>query len=326
MAATQELELEFPIMRYDITMPLLEGRIPIEGVKPKPVPSANTMVFRDVPALREGNFGLCDLNLGYLLPAIDAGWEIAALPVFSKRKPSYQYIFCRADQGIESPKDLEGKRVGTRSYPTALTIWNQGLLQDRYGVDHAKLHWVAAVDQFFPIHDDSTQIEYTLDPQKSAADVIIDGDVDAIVTDISDIKVLNTLVEHPKVRRLFPNYIEEDERLYRETGIFTPVHLMVMSAKLDREHPGLGRRLYDAFEQAKQLAHTDILNERGGFAVLYLRERLEEQMAHWGDPWKYGIGANRHTIDTFFRYNLEQGMIRSAASYERVFASSTLDT
>ena len=326
MTAVQELEIEFPIMRYDITMPLLEGRIPIEGVRLKPVPSANTMVFRDVPALREGSFGLCDLNLGYLLPAIDAGWEITALPVFSKRKPSYQYIFIRNDVGIESPKDLAGKRIGTRSYPTALTIWNQGLLEERYGVDHSQLQWHAAVELFFPIHDDASQIQVDLDPQKSAADILIDGDVDAVITDISDIKMLNRMVSHPKLRRLFPNYQEEDEQLYRETGIFAPVHLMVMSRKLEREHPGLAGKLYDAFEKAKEQAYTDILNERGGFSVLYLREQLEAQQQRWGDPFRYGINANRGMLDTFFRYNAQQGLVRAPLALDQVFSKETMDT
>ena len=326
MTAVQELEIEFPIMRYDITMPLLEGRVPIEGVQLRNVPSANTMVFRDVPALREGTFGLCDLNLGYLLPAIDAGWEISALPVFSKRKPSYQYIFVRTDKGIETPKDLEGKRIGTRSYPTGLTIWNQGFLHDRYGMDFTKLEWHAAVELFFPIHGSITNIAVDLDPKKSAADILIDGDVDAIITDISDIKMLNRMISHPQLKRLFPNYIDEEERLYKETGIFAPVHLMVMSRKLDREHPGLARKLYDAFAQAKELAYTDILNERGGFSVPYLRERFEEEQQRWGDPWKYGVQANQNTLDTFFRYNVEQGLVRAPLAIDRVFAASTMDT
>src|SRR5262249_56322201 len=83
----QVLDLPFPIMRYDITMPLLEGRVEIEGVRLQPT-RITSMVFKDEPALRTGDFGLCDLNLGYLLPAIEAGWELVALPVFSKRNPA----------------------------------------------------------------------------------------------------------------------------------------------------------------------------------------------------------------------------------------------
>jgi hypothetical protein len=62
------------------------------------------MIFADNPQLREGDFGLCDLNLGYLLPAIDAGWQLIGLPFFSKRKSVYPFIFCRVDSGIDSPK------------------------------------------------------------------------------------------------------------------------------------------------------------------------------------------------------------------------------
>jgi 4,5-dihydroxyphthalate decarboxylase len=118
----------------------------------------------------------------------------------------------------------------------------------------------------------------------------------------------------------------EDEKLYRETGIFTPVHMIVMSKRLNREHPDLAARLFQAFEQSKKMAYDDILSDLAGFSVVYLRERMKEQMERWGDPWKYGIRANQTTLDVFIQYNLEQGMIRSALSNKDIFAESTLDT
>ena len=65
------------------------------------------------------------------------------------------------------------------------------------------------------------------------------------------------------------------------------------------------------------MAYDDTLSDRGGFSVVYLREQLKEQMAKWGDPWKYGIKANQTTIDAFIKYNVEQGMIRKAPSLRR---------
>ena len=130
----------------------------------------------------------------------------------------------------------------------------------------------------------------------------------------------------PKIRRLFPDYVKEDEKLYRETGIFTPVHMIVMSRKLDRERPDLAAKFYAAFEKAKELAYDDTLSDRGGFSVAYLRERMKEQLATWGDPWKHGVQANRTTIDTFIKYNVEQGMIHSAPTYSDIFAAGTLET
>jgi 4,5-dihydroxyphthalate decarboxylase len=155
---------------------------------------------------------------------------------------------------------------------------------------------------------------------------MIAGELDAIITDISDTKLFETLETHPKVKRLFPDYFGEDQKLYRETGIYTPVHMIVMSRKLDRKRPDLAAKFYTAFEQAKRIACDDILSDRGGFSVVYLRERMKEQITVWSDPWKYGLKANKSTIDAFIKYNLEQGMVRSQFFYGDLFAAGMLDT
>jgi 4,5-dihydroxyphthalate decarboxylase len=323
MAAAAEVELGFPIMRYDVTMPLLEGRVEVPGVRLKPMPTM-AMVFGDLPALRSGEFGLWDLNLGYLLPAIEAGWELVALPVFCKRKPAYQFIFCR--EGIEAPKDLEGKRIGSGSYRTALTVFARGFLQHRHGVDINSMRWVVWRDEHLPMHETHTSISRVSDPKKTVVEALLDGEVDALITDISDVELFKQLEENPKVHRLFRDYAAEDERLFRETGMYTPVHLVVMSAKLDQEQPDLARRLYDGFEEAKRLAEWDMLSDRGGLTMPYLRERVLEARARWGDVFKYGFAANRATLETFMEYNVEQGMIGGRLPWERVFASGMLDS
>lgn len=321
---TEALEIEFPVMRYDITLPLLEGRVAVDGVKLKPV-RVSSMINQEDPKIIAGDFGLMDLNIGYFLPAVEAGWQIIGLPIFSKRKPAYQLIFCHADAKIRAPKDLEGKRIGSRTYRTALTVWARGLLRERYGVDFSTVRRILQAKELFPVHGQNPQIEY-VDESKNMAQRLVAGELDAILTDISDTKIFENLESHPKIKRLFPDYLKADEDLYRDTGIFTPVHMIVMSRKLDREHPELAAKFYTAFEKAKQIAYDDILSDRGGFSVVYLRERMKEQLATWGDPWKYGIRANKTTIDAFVRYNVEQGMIRAVPSYAGVFAAATLDT
>lgn len=324
MSANLPVEVEFPIMRYDITMPLLEGRVPIDGVTLKPVKSSS-MINKDAPRLKAGDFGMLDLNLGYFLPAIEAGWEIIGLPVFSKRKPVYQLIFCHADAAIHAPQDLAGKRIGSRTYRTALTVWARGLLKERYGVDFTKVRWVLQAKEVFPVHDTGVRIDY-VDETKNMSQRLIAGEIDAIITDISDTKMFENLENHPRITRLFPNYLDEDQKLFRQTGIFTPVHMIVMSRKLDRQQPALAAKFYAAFEKAKAIAYDDICSDRGGFSVVYLRERMKEQAAAWGDPWKYGIAANKSTIDDFIRYNVDQGMIKKSLSYNDIFAAGTLET
>jgi 4,5-dihydroxyphthalate decarboxylase len=311
-------------MRYDITMPIFEGRVAIDNVILKPA-KTSSMVNRVEPKLQAGDFGLLDLNLGYFLPAIEAGWGIVGLPVFSKRKPVYQFLFCNVDAAIAAPADLAGKKIGSRTYRTALTVWARGLLKERHGVDFSQVKWVLQAREAFPVHDSSVSIEY-VDESKNMVQRLVAGELDALITDISDTKLFEILETSPKVRRIFPNYEDLDHELYRATGIFTPVHLIVMSRKLDHQQPELAAKLYAAFEKAKEIAYDDILSDRGGFSVVYLRERMKEQISRWGDPWRYGIKANKPTIDAFIKYNVEQGMIRSAPSYAEIFAAGTLDT
>jgi 4,5-dihydroxyphthalate decarboxylase len=323
---SEPLTVSLPIMRYDITLPLLEGRVEIPGVKLEQarVPG---MIFSEDSPYKTGNFAVGDLNVCYWLPAIEAGWDVIGLPIFIKRKPVYEYVFCRADASIKQPKDLEGKRVGGRQHRVSTTIWLRGLLQHRHGVDISKIHWVIWMDEVFPLHNQSQFIlEKPADPQKSVVDALLDGDVDAIMTDISDGQLFHTLEHDPRVVRLFPDYQEDDYQLYKETGMFTAAHLIVMSRKLDREHPELARKLYDAFEQSKAMAYSDVLSDQRGFCMPQLRERFIEAQERWGDAWRNGIRANKYEIDAFLQYNVEQGMIGSPMSYEQIFAAGTLDT
>ena len=318
------MELRFPLMRYDIVQPLLDGRVTIDGVTLKPF-KTSSMVFGDVPQLRTGEFDLWELNWGYFLPALEAGWKFIGLPVFPKRKPAYQYIFCRTDAQISSPKDLEGKKVATSQYRIVVDIWIRGLLEHKYGVDPSKLRWLSLRDDIFPIHDDKLQIEIAKG-DKNPVDRLTDGEVDAIITDISDVKLFDILENSPGVKRLFSDYVERDQQLYRDTGLYAPMHLIVMSETLNQQHPDLARKLYAAFEQAKKVAYNDILSDMAGFTLVNLREKMKEQMQSWGDPFKYGIRANKETIETFNEYNLEQGLVRTVVPLERQFAGSTLDT
>jgi 4,5-dihydroxyphthalate decarboxylase len=317
------MDLRFPIMRYDHTMPLLDGRAEIPGVTitPEPTPA---MVSDDIASLRTGDFGLCDLNTGYWPQAIEEGWELIGLPLFIKRKPVYQYLF--VSNNVQSPSDLEGKCVATNFYPTGITILLQGLLRHRHGVDTRTMTWVAnGQSKVFPMHEGGPTVEVAEGERKAPWDRLLEGEVDAIITDISDGEAWEKLEGSPNVHRLF-DYMAEDKKLYDETGIYTPMHLIVMSKKLDRDNPGLARKVYDAFEDAKRLAYRDILNDRAGFSVVYLRERFVEQTREWGDPWKYGVSVNRDTVDTFAQYNAEQGITSRQLTVEELFAESTLDT
>ncbi len=321
----EEIEIAVPYMRYDITIPFCENRVEIDGVKlvRSKNPGGGSAFSPDSP-LATGDFGVADLNIGTLLPGVERGDQLVALPWFSKRKPVYTYVYTRAAANISTPRDLEGKRVWTGLTGSAIGIWLKGLLADRYGVDVDKIIWVVGRDAY-PVYREWSHVERT-EARKGLVDVLANGDADAIMLDISDGRAWDILESDARFKRLWPNYIEEDSKLYQETGIYTPVHCIAMSKKLDQQHPDLAMKLYEGFEKSKAIAREDIMNDRAGFSIAYLREALKEQEATWGDLFKNGITANKTTIDTFFKFNYDFGIVKNRYRYEQVFANGTLDT
>lgn len=333
MTTAEKMKLEISVgyasMTYEIVRPLMEGRVQIEGVDLVPVEELGPTPTGD-SRMKTGDFGLCDLNMGYWLAAIDQGWDITGLPIFVKRKSAHWYMVVRNDRGIGGPKDLEGKRIATRSFRSAIVTWCRGLLKNRHGVDTSTFRWlVTDAEDYFPIYDKSAVVETVQDGKVSVKDHLqrlLDGEVDAFLGDISDPELFGWVASDSRIRRLFPDYMEEDLRLWRDESIFTPVHMMVLSGKLDREDPTLAPRIYDAFERSKAVAYFDLLRDRGSFSVIYLREYVEEQFKKWGDPFVYGIEANRRMLDWYIDISHEQGIMAKRYDFDEVFSKNILDT
>ena len=141
---TIDAQAALPNHRYDLMQPLLQGRVAIEGVTIKPSGATERAGYFDNPKFQNGDFGLLDTNVGDVLPAIEAGWDMVCLPVFNKRKPVFNFLWVRADRGIDTPKDLEGKTIATVGYASSISTYSRGLLARFYGVDLTKLRWLSA--------------------------------------------------------------------------------------------------------------------------------------------------------------------------------------
>jgi 4,5-dihydroxyphthalate decarboxylase len=321
-----EAQGSVPHYRVDQIQPLLQGRVKVEGVeflRDDPMVNAG---FYENDRFRDGDFGLLDIMWGETVPAIANGWDLVLLPIVTKRKPVYDYLWVRTDHGIESPKDLEGRLVATTSYASAITIFTRGFLEHFYGVDLSKLSWLVTGPARFGIHKD-VGVEFAEGPRKSPMQRLLDGEVDACTGDITDAKVWAAMDASPDVKLMFPDFPERNRLLFREHGIVTPVHLMAMGGKLNRAHPELAMKLFDAFEQSRLLAYDDALGDGTGYSLtVHHRLAFEEQLREWGDVWKHGISANRNTIDTFLDYCFEQGVTKTRLALDQVFPATTLNT
>jgi 4,5-dihydroxyphthalate decarboxylase len=53
----------------------------------------------------------------------------------------------------------------------------------------------------------------------------------------------------------------------------------------------------------------------------------EDARAEMGDDWwPYGLGPNRHVLETFLRYHHEQGLSKRLFRPEELFAKETLES
>ncbi len=288
---TIDAQAALPNHRYDLMQPLLQGRVQIEGVTLKPSGATERAGYFDNPKFQNGDFGLLDTNVGDVLPAIEAGWDMVCLPVFNKRKPVYNFLWVRADRGIDSPKDLEGKTIATVGYASSISTYSRGLLSRFYGVDITKLRWLSAAPGRFPIYRGiDAQIEYATGPAKNPVQRLMDGEVDGSTGDITDSKSWAALESNPNVKRLFPDYAELTKRLWLGHHVLTPTHIIVMGGKLARANPGLARSIYDAFERSKDMAIDDMLGDATGYSMLLgQREAMRDQLAEMGDMYPMGI-------------------------------------
>jgi 4,5-dihydroxyphthalate decarboxylase len=155
---------------------------------------------------------------------------------------------------------------------------------------------------------------------------LLDGEIDVCTGDITNANLWAALESSSQVKRLFPDYQERTRDLWLEHKIFTPVHLIVIGGKLDRESPKIARNLYDAFTQSKEMAYRDALGDGTSFSpLLNARDTFRDQMRELGDIYPFGIKANAAAINMFLDYNFEQHLTSTRLSIEQDFAQSTLD-
>jgi 4,5-dihydroxyphthalate decarboxylase len=139
--ADKPLDLTIAIADYPHTRAILSGRIPIDGVAPRfanvvPQIAAHRRMVRDV------EFDVCELAPTTYIIARAYGAPFVALPIIVSRAFHHGGLLVRPDAGIETPKDLEGKKVGVRAYSVTTGVWTRGILIGDYGLNSSKVTWV----------------------------------------------------------------------------------------------------------------------------------------------------------------------------------------
>lgn len=312
---------------YDINRGLIEGSVTAQGI------DLTVLAYPSPPRHRRmgrhSEFDVCEFSMSSYLVTYDrqsAAQEltmepVAAIPVFPHRRFRHSFIFVNSAAGVESAKDLEGRKVGLRTWQATAGLWARGILQDEYGVDLKKVIWYLSDDAPIPAQL-PTGFEMRRIPQgASVTRMLLEGELDALIYP----EMPSALLEgDSRIRRLFPDYKQQEINYYQKTGCFPIMHTVVIKKSVLDEHPWVARNMQLAFRESKDLAFKRMRDPRS-ISLAWVRELIEEQERILGtDPWAYTFADNVAALETMIKFSHEQGMISRRMRPEELFVPSTL--
>lgn len=319
------MPLKTVLRRFAHTALLNDGKIPIEGVR---------LDFVDVqPAIasyrrmvREVEFDMCELAPTTYYIARAHGAPFKALPIFLTRMFHHQGLVVRADSGIRTPKDLEGKKVGVRAYSVTTGVWTRGILTSEFGLDPAKVTWVVDDEEHVTQLRLPSNVVH-VPPGKSLAGMMAAGEIQAGFTANAGIGREGPpqpgweARERPAsaaYRELWQDGHALGIEWYRRTGIYPFHSVIVVKDELLAAHPWLARALYRAFCQARD---EWLPRLRSGAADSGDDKRYRALIPVIGEnPLPYGIAANLPSIEALITYAVQQQLMPRRLAVEELFA------
>ena len=321
--SAKPLTLTFACGRYDRTEALRTGDVTVEGIHLNYIPIDAPRELFDRAG--RGEFDLSELSASEFISMTARGdCPFVALPVFPSRVFRHGFIFINTRAGINTPKDLEGKRLGVPLYTQTAAIWIRGLLAHEYAVNFETVRWLQGAVEKSGSHG-APKVPPLLQPvnvevnesASSMGELLARGEIDALIGS----RRPETLGRHPGVARLFPNYREVEREFYRRTGIFPIMHLVVIRRSLYEQYPWIAPNLYRGFLTAKDfaLARMRFSGSQATMLPWQFADVDEIDELFGGDPWPYGLEPNRTTLEALVQYMVEQHFIARSISLEDLF-------
>src|SRR5829696_3443188 len=109
------------------------------------------------PMVREGAFDVSEMAIVTYLMAKSFGKPMVLLPDVVLARFQHGHALYNAKAGKLAPRDLNGKRVGIRSFTTTTGAWLRGILANDYGVDLDSIDWVTFEDAHVAEFMDTTK-------------------------------------------------------------------------------------------------------------------------------------------------------------------------
>jgi len=304
--------LKTAIGNYPHTKGLKDGAVSVPDIQFEHVEISPILgAFRRM--CRALEFDLCEMAITTYLTAKAHNKPFTALPIFVVRQFHHSPIVYNAKTGVQSPKDLEGKKVGVRAYTVTTGVWARGILATEYGVDLGKITWVVVDEEHVQEYRKPANVMER--PGANLAELLVKGELAAAIG--------VGKVDSPDIKPLIPDAATAEAAWYKKTGIYPINHTVVLKDSLLQSDPSLAPRLFAGFEAAKAQFLKQLSS---GVELPVEAQTLAKRRSIVGDdPLPNGVERNRKALEAIIRFAHEQKILPRAVKPEEMFAANTLN-
>jgi 4,5-dihydroxyphthalate decarboxylase len=194
------------------------------------------------PMVREQAFDVSEMAIVTYLMAMSFDKPMVLLPDVVMARAQHTHALYNAKHGTLKPSDLNGKRVGIRSFTTTTGAWLRGILANDHGVDLDSIDWLTFEDAHVAEFTDTTK---RAPAGKQIVQMLIDGELDA---------VLGEKVDHPDLKPLFS---DADAKAWSAKHGISPInHMVVVGKSLSDAHPDTVREVHRLLAESAKAAPT----------------------------------------------------------------------
>src|ERR1700761_7106885 len=230
---------------YPVTKAMKDGRVKSDLVNLDycgPTPAHNG--FKAM--VRENKFASGGMAILPFLQAKAYGKPYVLLPTPISGRFQHHCAGYNIDFGELKPKDIEGKKVGVRTYTQTTALWIRGILRHEYGIDLDKVTWMTLGDGHLTEYRDPNNCE-RLPAGSSIPQMMLDGELSAALLG-------EDMPKDPRVRTLVPDAQAAAKDWFAREGIVPINHMFVVHADISKKHPEVVRELYRMIVESRALA------------------------------------------------------------------------
>jgi len=314
------LSLTLALGDSDLNRGLLTGEVGIQGAETRCLTFSSPE--RHWRMFRRREFDVSEVSFGALLSiqARQPG-EFVAVPAFPHRRFRHSFVFVAEDSTVTAPSELNGKRIGLRTWTNSAGVWTRGILQDQYGLDLSSVEWV--IQDADTAGMENLPAAYRIH-QVAAGTSVVDlacrGEIDALIYP----ETPAVLGAPGGLRRLFADSRAAEVEYFTSTGVFPIMHTVALRRELVEQDPWLPYEVLRAFRASKDLA-LDAIKDPRKICLAWAQDAYEQQVALMGaDPFAYDAEGSRTAVETLIRYSVEQGILPKAITLEDIFYPTTM--